>query len=237
MLPLESLEEKIGYRFENRKLLQRALTHRSWGAENNERLEFLGDSVLNCVIGQALFLRDSHFNEGSLSRVRSNLVCQDALAEIANKLVLSDYLRLGEGEMKTGGAKRPSIQSDAMEAIFGAIMTESGFDVAKSVILKLYEPVLSQLTPERMGKDAKTLLQEFLQAHRLGLPEYAVIDVTGAAHDQTFQCECCINKLNIVVNGTGKSRRTAEQAAAKVALGLAEDFFKAKKHGDRDRGQ
>lgn len=123
-----------------------------------------------------------------------------------------------------------------MEAIFGAIMTESGFDVAKSVILKLYEPVLSQLTPERMGKDAKTLLQEFLQAHRLGLPEYAVIDVTGAAHDQTFQCECRINKLNIVVNGLGKSRRTAEQAAAKVALGLAEDFFKAKKHGDKNRG-
>ena len=103
MLPLESLEEKIGYRFTNRKLLQRAVTHRSFGAENNERLEFLGDSVLNCVIGQALFLRDAHFNEGSLSRVRANLVCQDALAEIANRLVLSDYLRLGEGEMKTGG--------------------------------------------------------------------------------------------------------------------------------------
>ena len=112
MLPLESLEEKIGYRFTNRKLLQRAVTHRSFGAENNERLEFLGDSVLNCVIGQALFLRDAHFNEGSLSRVRANLVCQDALAEIANHLVLSDYLRLGEGEMKTGGAHRPSIQSD-----------------------------------------------------------------------------------------------------------------------------
>ena len=139
MLPLEGLEEKIGYKFTNRKLLQRAVTHRSFGAENNERLEFLGDSVLNCVIGQALFLRDSHFNEGSLSRVRANLVCQDALAEIANQLVLSDYLRLGEGEMKTGGAHRPSIQSDAMEAIFGAIMTESGFDAAKAVIRRHHD--------------------------------------------------------------------------------------------------
>lgn len=231
MLPLESLEAKIDYIFDNKKLLKRALTHRSFGAENNERLEFLGDSVLNCVIGQALFLRDSHFNEGSLSRVRANLVCQDALAEIANRLVLSDYLRLGEGEMKTGGAHRPSIQSDAMEAIFGAIMTESGFDTAKRVILRLYEPVLSQLTPERMGKDSKTLLQEFLQAHHLGLPEYQVIDVRGAAHDQTFETECQIKKLDIAVRGIGKSRRTAEQAAAKVALNLAEEHFVAKKKG------
>lgn len=232
MLPLESLEEKIGYRFTNRKLLQRAVTHRSFGAENNERLEFLGDSVLNCVIGQALFLLDAHFNEGSLSRVRANLVCQDALAEIANRLVLSDYLRLGEGEMKTGGAHRPSIQSDAMEAIFGAIMTESGFDTAKAVILKLYEPVLSKLTPERMGKDAKTLLQEFLQAHHLGLPEYTVVDIRGAAHDQTFDCQCEVKKLAICVKGTGKSRRSAEQAAAKIAYELAEQHFHNKKKGD-----
>ena len=231
MLPLESLEAKIDYVFENKKLLKRALTHRSFGAENNERLEFLGDSVLNCVIGQALFLRDSHFNEGSLSRVRANLVCQDALAEIANRLVLSDYLRLGEGEMKTGGAHRPSIQSDAMEAIFGAIMTESGFEAAKRVILRLYEPVLSQLTPERMGKDSKTLLQEFLQSHHLGLPEYCVIDIRGAAHDQTFETECQIKKLNIAVRGIGKSRRMAEQAAAKVALDLANEYFLAKKKG------
>ena len=232
MLPLEGLEEKIGYKFTNRKLLQRAVTHRSFGAENNERLEFLGDSVLNCVIGQALFLRDSHFNEGSLSRVRANLVCQDALAEIANQLVLSDYLRLGEGEMKTGGAHRPSIQSDAMEAIFGAIMTESGFDAAKAVILKLYDPILTKLTPERMGKDSKTLLQEFLQAHHLGLPEYKVIDIRGAAHDQTFDCQCEVKKLEIMVNGTGKSRRSAEQAAAKVAFELAVQHFEKKKKGE-----
>ena len=164
--------------------------------------------------------------------MRANLVCQDALAEIANRLVLSDYLRLGEGEMKTGGAHRPSIQSDAMEAIFGAIMTESGFDTAKGVILKLYEPVLSKLTPERMGKDAKTLLQEFLQAHHLGLPEYAVVDVRGAAHDQTFDCQCEVKKLNIRVVGTGKSRRSAEQAAAKVAYELAEQHFHSKKKGN-----
>lgn len=229
MLPLESLEEKIGYHFKNRKLLQRAVTHRSFGAENNERLEFLGDSVLNCVVGQALFLRDAHFNEGSLSRVRANLVCQDALAEIANRIVLSDHLRLGEGEMKTGGAHRPSIQSDAMEAIFGAIMTESGFDAAKEVILRLYEPVLSQLTPERMGKDAKTLLQEFLQAHHIALPEYSIVSIEGAAHDQTFHCECLVKKLEICVSGKGKNRRAAEQSAAKVALKMAEDYFEQKR--------
>ena len=218
MIALSNLEAKIGYQFQNQKLLQRAVTHRSFGAENNERLEFLGDSVLNCVIGQALFLRDAHFNEGSLSRVRANLVCQDALAEIANRIVLSDYLRMGEGEMKTGGAHRPTILSDAMEAIFGAIMTESGFDVAKGVILKLYEPVLSHLTSERMGKDAKTQLQEFLQGMHYGLPKYRVVSVHGAAHDQTFECECLVEKLDVCIVGTGKSRRTAEQAAAKVAL-------------------
>lgn len=234
MLPLETLEQKIGYTFKNRKLLQRAVTHRSFGAENNERLEFLGDSVLNCVIGQALFLRDAHFNEGSLSRVRANLVCQDALAEIANRIVLSDHLRLGEGEMKTGGAHRPSIQSDAMEAIFGAIMTESGFDAAKAVILRLYEPVLSQLTSERMGKDSKTQLQEFLQAHHIGLPEYSVIDIRGAAHDQTFECECGIKKLSIAVRGVGKNRRTAEQVAAKRALELAIEYFDKKRGHQHD---
>ena len=151
---------------------------------------------------------------------------------IANQLVLSDYLRLGEGEMKTGGAHRPSIQSDAMEAIFGAIMTESGFDAAKAVILKLYDPILTKLTPERMGKDSKTLLQEFLQAHHLGLPEYKVIDIRGAAHDQTFDCQCEVKKLEIVVNGTGKSRRSAEQAAAKVAFELAVQHFEHKKKGE-----
>ena len=229
MLPLESLELKIGYTFKEKRLLQRALTHRSWGAENNERLEFLGDSVLNCVIGQALFLRDSHFNEGSLSRVRANLVCEEALAEIANRLVLSDYLRMGQGEMKTGGARRPSILADATEAIFGAIMTESGFDQTKEVILRLYEPILSQLTPERMCKDPKTLLQEFLQGMRLGLPEYKVIEIRGAAHDQTFECECAIPKLNINVRGIGKSRRTAEQAAAKDALVQAETVMANRK--------
>ncbi len=231
MLPLEALEERIGYRFQDKKLIKRAVTHRSFGAENNERLEFLGDSVLNCVIGQALFLRDAHFNEGSLSRVRANLVCQDGLAEIAKRLQLSDFMRLGEGEMKTGGAKRPSILSDALEAIFGAIMCEAGFDAAREVILRLYEPILSKLTPERMGKDAKTLLQEFLQAHRLSLPVYQVVEVTGAAHDQTFRINCSIQKLNISVEGVGKSRRTAEQVAAKVAFELAQQHFANKKKG------
>ena len=215
---LSILEERIGYTFANRKLLERAVTHRSFAAEHNERLEFLGDSVLNCVIGYSLFLRDKHFTEGELSRVRANLVCEKTLAIIAREIEVSRFLRMGEGEMKTGGSQRPSIMADAMEAIFGAVFSESGFEAAQRVILRLFEPILTSLTPEQLSKDAKTRLQEYLQGNHLPLPQYAVVAVTGAAHAQHFSCECRIPPLGIVTQGRATSRRAAEQEAAAAAL-------------------
>lgn len=218
MEDLSLLEERIGYVFKDRKLLERAVTHRSFAATHNERLEFLGDSVLNCVIGYALFLRDKHFTEGELSRVRANLVCEKTLAQIAVQIDVSVFLRLGEGEMKTGGAHRPSIMADAMEAIFGAVFSESGFEAAQKVILGLFESIFTSLTPEQLGKDAKTRLQEYLQGMHLHLPEYAVVSVKGAAHEQTFICECRIPAREVTTRGEATSRRRAEQAAAQAAL-------------------
>ena len=182
------LEERIGYVFKNKALLKRALTHRSFGAEHNERLEFLGDSVLNCAVGHSLFLRDKHFNEGVLSRVRANFVCEKTLDEIARAIEISAYIRLGEGELHTGGATRPSIMADACEAVFGAIFLDSDFEQAERVILRLYDPILSAgaITPERLSKDAKTRLQEALQARHMDLPEYTIVDSEGAAHAHYF---------------------------------------------------
>ena len=151
MQDLSILEERIGYKFADRKLLERAVTHRSFAAQHNERLEFLGDSVLNCVVGYALFQRDKHFTEGDLSRVRANLVCERTLAVIAKQIDVSAFLRMGEGEMKTGGAHRPSITADAMEAIFGAVFAESGFEAAQKVILGLFEPILAHGRTARQG--------------------------------------------------------------------------------------
>ena len=214
------VEERIGYKFADRKLLERAVTHRSFAAQHNERLEFLGDSVLNCVVGYALFLRDKHFTEGELSRVRANLVCEKTLAVIAKQVDVSSFLRMGEGEMKTGGAHRPSITADAMEAIFGAVFAESGFEAAQKVILGLFEPILTSLTPEQLSKDAKTRLQEYLQGRHLPLPQYVVVNVTGAAHAQQFDCECRIPALEITTKGHATSRRSAEQDAAAAALDI-----------------
>ena len=220
MQDLSILEERIGYKFADRKLLERAVTHRSFAAQHNERLEFLGDSVLNCVVGYALFLRDKHFTEGELSRVRANLVCEKTLAVIAKQVDVSSFLRMGEGEMKTGGAHRPSITVDAMEAIFGAVFAESGFEAAQKVILGLFEPILTSLTPEQLSKDAKTRLQEYLQGRHLPLPQYVVVNVTGAAHAQQFDCECRIPALEITTKGHATSRRSAEQDAAAAALDI-----------------
>lgn len=215
---LDILEDELGYHFKDRTLLQRALTHRSYSPANYERLEFLGDSVLNCVIGQNLFLREDHFDEGSLSRVRANLVCEDCLHEIAKKIGISHFMRLGSGEAKSGGLTRASIMADVMEAIFGAIMHESGFESAKGVILRLYAPILEKLSPQVLSKDSKTRLQEFTQGDHQGLPQYCVVSIDGPAHDQTFTCECSLPWLGILTRGTGKSRRAAEQAAAKAAI-------------------
>lgn len=220
MLPFNELEERIGYTFTDKKLLRRALTHRSFAAEHNERLEFLGDSVLNCVIGYALFLRDKHFSEGELSRVRANLVCEGTLHEIAERIEVSSFMYMGEGELKTGGLKRPSILADAMEAIFGAVFREAGFEAAQGVILRLYEPILSVLTPEKMSKDPKTRLQELLQGEHLPRPEYTILHTMGAAHERTFECECRIESLGIITTGVSTSRRSAEQVAAETAIEL-----------------
>ncbi len=206
------------YEFRNAELLRQALTHRSHSATHNERLEFLGDSVLNCAVAALLFQRFSKLDEGDLSRVRANLVKQQSLYEIAQALNISESLRLGEGELRSGGFRRPSILADALEAVFGAIFVDGGFDAAQTVIKRLYVPILDHIDPRTLGKDSKTLLQEYLQGHKIALPTYTVVATHGAAHNQQFEVECTVPKLDVKVSGSGASRRAAEQAAAKKAL-------------------
>jgi len=217
-MTLDALQARLGYRFSKPELLQQALTHRSHSPQHNERLEFLGDSVLNCAVADMLYGMFGKLDEGDLSRVRANLVKQQALYEIAQMLQLSDVLRLGEGELKSGGFRRPSILADALEAIVGAVFLDAGFEAARTLIRKLYIPILEQVDPRTLGKDAKTLLQEYLQGHRIALPQYNVVATHGAAHSQQFEVECTVPKLEVRVFGTGASRRAAEQAAAKLAL-------------------
>lgn len=213
-----TIEQGIGYVFQSRDVLAQALTHRSFGATHNERLEFLGDSVLNCVIAQALYERFAAVREGDLSRLRANLVRQETLAEIAQRLDLGGQLRLGEGELKSGGFRRPSILADALEALFGAVFLDGGFENARQAILVLYEPFLANLDPLHSGKDAKTALQEFLQGRRLALPQYQLRATHGEAHAQEFEVECLIPELGIATTGRGPSRRAAEQEAARRAF-------------------
>ncbi|MCG5074616.1 ribonuclease III [Paraburkholderia tagetis] len=217
-MPLSPLESRLRYEFRNAELLRQALTHRSHSATHNERLEFLGDSVLNCAVAALLFQRFSKLDEGDLSRVRANLVKQQSLYEIAQALNIADGLRLGEGELRSGGFRRPSILADALEAIFGAIFLDGGFDAAQTVIKRLYVPILDHIDPRTLGKDSKTLLQEYLQGHKIALPTYTVVATHGAAHNQQFEVECTVPKLDVKVSGSGASRRAAEQAAAKKAL-------------------
>lgn len=214
----ERLAAALGHRFTDTALLRQALTHRSHGSANNERLEFLGDSVLNCTVAALLYSRFAGINEGELSRHRARLVRQEALANIAEGLQLGQYLQLGEGEMKSGGARRPSILADALEAIFGAVFLDAGFDAARSLIERLYQPMLDTLDPNQSGKDPKTALQEVLQARRLALPRYGLVQTRGEAHAQEFEVECLIPELSIRCTGCGSSRRTAEQNAARQAL-------------------
>jgi ribonuclease III len=221
-MDVQALQNALGHDFASKDLLQQALTHRSHSVTHNERLEFLGDSVLNCVIASLLFEKFSRIDEGDLSRLRANLVKQQSLYEIAQRLELSPYLRLGEGELKSGGFRRPSILADTVEALFGAIFLDGGFDTARRVIKKLYQPVLETVDPKTLGKDAKTLLQEYLQGRKIALPVYTVVATHGAAHSQEFEVECAVPKLSIQVLGAGGSRRAAEQAAAKKALEAAQ---------------
>ncbi len=234
-MSLESLQQRLGYRFSDPDLLRQALTHRSFGQPNNERLEFLGDSVLNCTVAALLFEQFATIDEGDLSRSRANLVKQQSLYEIAQRIELSQYLLLGEGELRSGGFRRPSILGDTLEAVFGAVFLDGGFGAARTVIAGLYSPILRNVDPRTLGKDAKTLLQEYLQGRRIPLPVYAVVATHGAAHSQTFEVECAIPKLDIRVLGGGGSRRAAEQAAAKLALEAAAALMPAA--GKRARGR
>ena len=214
----QSLETALGHRFGRPELLRQALTHRSFGSPHNERLEFLGDSVLNCAVATYLYERFADLKEGELSRLRASLVRQEALADIAQRLALGDFLRLGEGELKSGGTRRPSILADALEAIVGAIFVDAGFDAARRVIDHLYADATSRLDPNDSGKDPKTALQEILQGRHLPLPRYGLLATHGEAHAQDFEVECVIPDLGIRSTGCGASRRTAEQQAAQRAM-------------------
>lgn len=213
----EVLCSRIGYDFREPQLLQRALTHRSYSAAHNERLEFLGDSVLNCEVARYLYDNFPDQPEGDLSRLRSNLVNQQTLAQLAQQLELGSQLLLGEGERKSGGHARPSILADALEAVFGAVMLDAGFAAAEKVVLGLYVPFIARADLQTLGKDAKTLLQELLQGRKLPLPQYSVQEIRGEAHAQTFVVVCEMPKLNLKTMGEGASRRIAEQIAAEKA--------------------
>jgi ribonuclease-3 len=213
----QRLQQALGYTFVRSDLLIQALTHRSYGAVNNERLEFLGDSVLNCSVARALYDAFPDLPEGSLSRLRANLVRQETLAEIAADLKLGESLRLGEGELKSGGFRRPSILADALESLVGAIFLDAGFDAAQGVVRGLFDPLVTRIDPKASGKDPKTELQEALQSQRLPLPDYRLVGTHGEAHDQSFIVECVLAKPALSTRGVGKSRRAAEQEAARLA--------------------
>ena len=213
------LEQALGHTFSSRELLQQALTHRSHGAPHNERIEFLGDSVLNCVVAARLFELFPALREGELSRLRASLVRQESLSLVAQHLALGDYLRLGEGELKSGGFRRPSILADALEALLGAIYLDAGFERAREVVLHLYAEQFATIDPRQAGKekDPKTALQEILQGRRLALPQYTLKATRGEAHLQEFEVECRVPELGLCVQGVGTSRRAAEQEAAQQA--------------------
>lgn len=222
----QDLSKKLTYSFVNSSLLTQALTHRSYSAQNNERLEFLGDGALNFIIANQLFQRFPKSSEGDLSRLRAQLVKEVTLSEIAFTLNLGDALRLGEGELKSAGWRRPSILADALEAIIGAIYLDGGFPAAEAFVLDLYAKKLGTIDPNIIDKDPKSLLQEFLQSKKIAVPEYTVTHTEGEAHAQMFIVECLVQKLNIRTVGEGTSRRIAEQQAAQSALAALESIKK-----------
>ena len=215
---LEELESRLGHRFANPALASQALTHRSFGTPHNERLEFLGDGLLNCAVATLLYERFPDLPEGDLSRLRAALVNQASLSEVAQKLGLGDRLRLGEGELKSGGFRRPSILADALEALLGAVFLDGGFAAVQAAVGPLFAERLERAEGLPVAKDPKTALQEHLQGRRLALPRYAVLKTEGEAHDQTFIVECRVEELALVAEGRGASRRAAEQAAAENLL-------------------
>ncbi|HEX7027337.1 MAG TPA: ribonuclease III [Gammaproteobacteria bacterium] len=215
---LSELENFLGYSFSDNSLLRNALTHRSVSGDNNERLEFLGDSILNFVIAAELFHNYSKAPEGDLSRLRASLVNKETLFKVAQQLELGDFIFLGSGELKSGGFRRKSILADATEAVFGAVYLDGGFDVCRQLILRLYDPWLESGIDIEQLKDPKTRLQEYLQSGRQALPEYEVVEAYGKPHAQTFKVKCIVAGLDCDVYGVGSSRRKAEQQAAEAVL-------------------
>jgi len=217
-LKYQRLEQRLGYHFDDQRQLQLALTHRSHGATNNERLEFLGDSILNFIVGEALFKRFPEAREGQLSRLRSQMVKGDTLAELAREFELGECLVLGEGEMKSGGHARDSILADSVEAIIGAIYLSSGLDICRERVLTWFASRLDKLSVDTSAKDSKSRLQEYMQAQRQPLPEYAVVEVGGEGHAQMFTIECRVAVTKRPTSATASSRREAEKQAAVLML-------------------
>ncbi len=215
---LDKLQRALGYRFQTPQLLREALTHRSAAGANNERLEFLGDSILNFVIASELFRQRPQDPEGILSRLRASLVNRGSLAELSRQLELGGYLWLGSGELKSGGHRRDSILADALEAVIGAVYLDGGYQPCSELILRLYRDRLGSLPNITDLKDPKTRLQEHLQATRQALPVYTVLEISGKAHDQSFRIQCQISDSGTLTEGVGSSRRQAEQRAAEAML-------------------
>lgn len=215
---LDSLQQRLGYRFKTQQTLERALTHRSFGATHNERLEFLGDAVLNLAVSGLLFQRFGQSDEGGLTRVRAHLVRQDMLHKVALTLNLPALLRMSEGESRGGGAQRASLLADALEAIIGGVYLDGGFEPARQMVESLFLPLIDQTDLEVWTKDPKTELQEWLQGRREALPAYRIAATKGRAHDQVFVVECSVAQHGVTECGEGRSRRAAEQEAARLAL-------------------
>lgn len=211
---LESLQQRLGHNFNQGRLLVRALTHRSHGADHNERLEFLGDAVLSLAVSSLLYERFGGSDEGDLTRVRAHLVREDSLHRVALTLGVPDVLRLSEGEARGGGAQRPSILADAVEALIGATFVDGGFEAALGVVRRLFGEVIATTETDSWSKDPKTELQEWLQARKLPVPAYRIVATRGQAHAQTFEVECAVPALHLAEQGQGRSRRSAEQEAA-----------------------
>lgn len=217
---LQALQQRLGYNCAQPELLRRALTHRSWGAAHNERLEFLGDAVLSLAISSLLFERFGASDEGDLTRVRAHLVREDSLHRVALTLGLPEVLRLSEGEARGGGAQRASILADAVEALIGAVFLDGGYAPAHALVQRLFGEVIQATEAESWSKDAKTELQEWLQARRVAVPAYRIVATRGQAHAQTFEVECAVATLGLAECGEGRSRRVAEQEAAGRMLEL-----------------
>ena len=213
-----NLQHRLQHQFSNPALLRQALTHRSFSSDHNERLEFLGDSVLSLAVSDLLYQRLSDLPEGDLSRVRANLVRQETLHQLSVELGLPQLIHLGEGEMRSGGQKRPSILADVLEAVIGAVYLDAGFPAAQGLVQRLFKAIEINPTMDAIGKDPKTELQEWLQGRKMKVPHYRVVGTQGAAHKQTFDVECEVLELSLAERGIGGSRRAGEQAAAAAML-------------------